>query len=163
MNSKSLKIKLAMFGFMLIFVYMAAEKSIVSNNNTITKKSLQNIYMNYLKTEGYVPAVDEDGDVQFKYEGKWYFITVNEEDPCYFSLSIIFENKWNTSKEERSKVLEAINYSNAKCKISKVFMTEKSIFFTIEIPLKNPEDFSEIFNRGLSVLKNGMTLFAEKI
>ena len=47
---------------------------------TYTRGELQQLYVEYLRTEGYVPSIDADGDVTFRYEGGNFYIEVNEAD-----------------------------------------------------------------------------------
>lgn len=41
---------------------------------------------NWLANEGYKPYVDEDGDVSFKAQGYYLYISVNDDDPDYLQL-----------------------------------------------------------------------------
>ena len=50
------------------------------------------LYFNYLKEEGFLPRVDDDGDVVFKREGGTYFLKADEEDKQYFQL--VFPAFW---------------------------------------------------------------------
>jgi hypothetical protein len=126
----------------------------------VTKSSLQNLYMDYLKNEGYRPEVDSDGDVEFKREGLTYFIVVDPDDPECFRL--VLANIWKIDDEaERQKVLASADYSNAKSKVSKVYTVKDNVWVSIEILVAHPEDFKAVFKRSLSALTNGEQNFTE--
>jgi len=126
------------------------------------KEALQKMYMDYLEEEGYKPEIDSDGDVQFKSEGKTYFINVLEDDPMYFR--VVLANIWPIeSEEERQQVLVAVDYSNAKAKVTKSYMVKDNVWVGIEIFLPKPEDFTAVFSRCMSALNNGTAHFVTRM
>ena len=126
------------------------------------KKALQKMYMDYLEEEGYKPELDSDGDVQFKAEGKTYFINVVEDDPSYFR--VVLANIWPIeSEDERAQCLIAVDYSNAKAKVTKTYLVKDNIWVGIELFLPEASDFKDIFRRSMSALNNGVTHFVTKM
>ncbi len=126
------------------------------------KKSLQDMYMEYLTEEGYRPEIDADGDVQFKAEGKTYFINVVEDDPTYFR--VVLANIWPIeSEDERAQCLIAVDYSNAKSKVAKSYLVKDNIWVGIELFIAKPEDFKEVFRRSMGALSNGVAHFVTKM
>ena len=126
------------------------------------KKELQKMYMDYLEKEGYKPEVDSDGDVQFKAEGKTYFINVVEDDPQYFR--VVLANIWPIeSEEERQQVLVAMDYSNAKAKVTKTYMVKDNVWVGIEIFLPKSEDFEAVFPRCMSALNHGTAHYVTRM
>ena len=70
-----------------------------------TAESLQNLYMKFLKHEGYTPHVDSDGDVVFRYQGGKYFIDVNAKDPEFIRVG--YAAFWSAeSDDERQAMLD---------------------------------------------------------
>jgi hypothetical protein len=109
--------------------------------------------MNYLKQQGYVPEVDEDGDIKFKYEGKTYYIIVDEDDPEFFQ--IVYPYFWEMeSSAELQKAKSVISSVNRTTKVAKIYLTrdEDDASISGEVFLKKPEDFKEIFSRLLSAM-----------
>lgn len=126
------------------------------------KAAMQKMYMDYLEDEGYRPEIDSDGDVQFKAEGKTYFINVVEDDPTYFR--VVLANIWPIeSEDERVQCLIAVDYSNAKAKVTKSYLVKDNIWVGIEIFIPKAEDFKEVFKRCMSALNNGVTHFVTKM
>lgn len=128
----------------------------------LNDKDLQKLYMEYLTDEGYKPEVDADGDVQFKEEGKTYFIDVSADDQEYFR--VVLANIWPIeSEEERLRVLQACDYANATAKVCKVYSVRDNVWVGIEVFVAKPEDFKGIFKRSMSALRNGTMLFVKKM
>lgn len=121
---------------------------------------LQQLYMGFLAKEGYQPTVDSDGDVQFKAEGKTYFIDVNEKDLMYFNL--VLPNIWPIESEpERAQVLAAADAANRTCKATKVFMVRDNVWIGIELFVETPEDFVKVFKRSMTGIQCGVKTFVE--
>ncbi len=127
-----------------------------------TKDLKAQLYHCYLKEEGYQPAIDEDGDVRFKKEGKTYFIQVDEKDEAFFR--ICFPNFWEIENdEERRNVLAACDYANALSKVAKIFTVHDDVWGSVEIFVDDPEGFKPIFSRCMSALQNAVRNFVEKM
>ncbi|HOI00363.1 MAG TPA: hypothetical protein PLE85_07430 [Bacteroidales bacterium] len=127
-----------------------------------SKKQLQQMYVNFLKDEGYKPEVDDDGDVKFKREGRTYFILVQETDMEFFT--IILPNIWEIeSEEERAKVIVACDASNAKTKVTKVYSFKDNVWVTVELFIRQPEDFKGVFARAMNAIDSGAGNFVSKM
>jgi hypothetical protein len=125
-----------------------------------TKDQLQNMYLEYLTEQGYLPDIDEDGDIKFKYEGGTYYILVFETDLQYFEL--VYPNFWEIeSQEELDMVKTVISYVNRSTKIAKIYLNsrEDNVSVSAESLLTSPEDFKNCFSRLLSIIKSGRDKF----
>jgi len=149
--SKFGKILIAVLILGGIFVFPAASQQ------QWTKEDLQNTYMEYLRQEGYVPTVDEDGDIQFKVAGDVYFIILNETDLQFFQIYTGF--RMNSVPEEA--VINAANSSNRNSKVVKIaFSSERKVVsITAELLLNDPKDFIPIFSRAISLIRNAENNF----
>lgn len=65
--------------------------SITANAQT-SKEELQQQYLEILENRALTGFVDEDGDIQFEYQEKAYFIGVDENDPEFFR--VVMFNIW---------------------------------------------------------------------
>lgn len=148
-------------GILLLFCspfFASAQKDETSKE----KAAMQKMYMDYLTEEGYRPEIDSDGDVQFKSEGRTYFINVVEDDPTYFR--VVLANIWPIESEnERTQCLIAVDYSNAKAKVTKSYLVKDNIWVGIEIFIPESKDFEKVFKRCMSALNNGVTHFVTKM
>jgi hypothetical protein len=122
------------------------------------KKALQELYLAYLRDEGYKGEVDEDGDIEFKYEGRWYYLHVFEDDEYYFRVTL--PSFWEIeTDDEQARALEAANAMNNEYKCGKVLYVESGdgytgMFATAESFLSAPNDFMPLFPRMLALLQN---------
>ncbi|MDR0732293.1 MAG: hypothetical protein LBF63_11540, partial [Treponema sp.] len=118
-----------------------------------TKESLQNMYMDYLKGEGYTANIDDDGDVRFRYEGGTYYIIVLEGDPKF--IRILYPNFWEIeSEEELMRAYITASYVSRTTKIAKVFVNrnEDDVSIVAESLLNDPGDFRNHLTRLLSTI-----------
>jgi len=145
------------------FVLFAAQAARVADAEAaVSKQYLQNMYVQFLTSEGYVPEIDKDGDVRFKVEGLIYFIHVFEDDPEHFRL--VLANIWKIESEyEKQQAMAAANFANTRSKAAKVTVVNDDVWVSIEQFVAKPEDFKGIFRRILSALQNGMRTFANKM
>jgi hypothetical protein len=120
------------------------------------------MYQEFLSDEGYKPELDEDGDVRFKREGKTYFINVEASDPECFR--VVLANIWPIeSEDERKQVMVAMDHCNAQAKVAKAYMVKDNVWVAIETFIAKPEDFKVIFQRSLSALDHGVSLYATRM
>jgi hypothetical protein len=124
--------------------------------------TLQKLYTDYLTREGYRPEIDKDGDVQFRREGRVYFIIVGEEDPRFFR--VVLPNFWKIESDtERAKVLMAADASNAKTKVCKIHTVSGNTWASVELFVDRPEDFQPVFMRAMQSIEIGVRNFVEKM
>jgi len=149
------KIFLAVFILGGIFVFPAVSQQ------KWTKANLQNVYMEYLRQEGYMPSVDCDGDIHFKVSGNSYFIIIDENDLQFFQVYMGF--KMETVSTEN--ILAAANYSNRSSKVVKVTFSpdNKIVSITAELLLNDPKDFIPVFSRAISLMQNAENNFISQI
>lgn len=62
--------KFLLFAFVAIAVALSAHGADLSREASNLRSQIKS----YLSQEGYVPSIDEDGDIKFKYQGNTYFI-----------------------------------------------------------------------------------------
>lgn len=128
----------------------------------MTKQERVDMYMRYLAEEGYVPKIDEDGDIKFKFEGGIYFIIIDDEDDDFFRL--VYPNFWSIdSEEERMQVYIAAAHATAETKVAKVYPVRDNVWASIEKFCSPPEVFKSIFRRSLGALRAGVNNFREKM
>ncbi len=126
----------------------------------MTKQERAEMYRKYLTEEGYAPKIDDDGDVTFKYEGRYYFIAVDQNDEEFFQL--VFPNFWPIESDaERDKVAKVALQATAKTKVAKVFPVHDNTWALIEMFCSPPEVFKAVFRRSLSALQASVEHFRQ--
>src|SRR5438045_2642816 len=101
------------------------------------------MYMEFLREQGYVPRLDDDGDVVFKCEGRTYILFGEEKDEPYFRL--VFPAFWplETAPEEE-QARTAINELNAEMKVMKLFVLRDDVWAAVEMFLEPIDSFQAI-------------------
>ena len=108
----------------------------------------QQLYTDFLKKEGFVPEVQESGEIRFKIQGEIFVISPAEDDPNYFKVS--YYHSWDPSQTEQ--VWPILNLLNVKFKVVKVAALNDVICLTTETFLKDPADFESLFARCINII-----------
>jgi hypothetical protein len=146
----------------LVVIAFATSAFSQKDGKELSTEQLQKMYQEFLSDEGYKPEIDEDGDVRFKREGKTYFINVEASDPECFR--VVLANIWPIeSEDERKQVMVAMDHCNAQAKVAKAYMVKDNVWVAIETFIAKPEDFKAIFQRSLSALDHGVSLYATRM
>jgi len=118
------------------------------------QKKLQNDIIFYLKSEGFSPSIDEDGDIVFKKEGKSYFIEIDDKETSPFFLTLkrglYEENGFDNQKAIRAADA-AQEYKGIKVKFYK-----KTVYVQMEMFLQDVEHFKSTFYRMMSIMSYAM-------
>jgi hypothetical protein len=126
------------------------------------REQLANMYLEYLKSEGYCPHLDDDGDVVFKYEGRHYAILIDPKDAGYFRL--VFPNFWAIEDEEsRYRAIVAAHHATSRVKVAKVFVVRDDTWVSIELFCSPPQVFQDVFERALGAIQAAVKAFLEQI
>lgn len=73
---------------LFILITLLANANVYASDVTGDALSMRTQIKNYLAQEGYVPSIDEDGDIAFKYEGTKYYISCeNYSEMVYLTVS----------------------------------------------------------------------------
>lgn len=125
-------------------------------------ESSAEMIMEYLREEGYLPKLDEDGDIVFKCEGRTYYVILDGSDEQFFRL--VFPNFWSiTDEDERARVETAAQVATAKTKVAKVFPVKDDTWASVELFLPSAEAFNAVFSRSMSALRAAVQTFRESI
>jgi hypothetical protein len=123
---------------------------------------LQKMYMDFLEGEGLEGRVDGDGDVQFEYESRTYFIEVNEDDNEFFR--VVLPNIWPIeSVSEGLEVVQACDEVNRTMKCTKAYTTNDDVWIAVELFVPSPEAFKTVFERCLKAIDQGVETFVEEM
>jgi hypothetical protein len=124
--------------------------------------------MDFLKEEGYVPKVNNNGDVTFKYEGERFYIDIDEKDPEYFCMYAVGNWKCETD-EEKQRLYNVVYDANIEIKMVKTFIfkentvNENTVVTAIECLVNNEEYFKKNFIRWSDTLKGTINRLCEKM
>lgn len=128
----------------------------------MNKSARAKAYSDFLRSEGYIPELDKDGDIVFKSEGKTYLIIFDDSDELFFRL--VFPNFWRIeSPREREQVEAAALAATAGTKVAKVFPINDNVWATIELFGTSPEVIKPVFSRCLSALRSAVNTFVNEM
>lgn len=127
-----------------------------------TEAKLQTMYVNFLTGEGIEGTIDDDGDVQFEYNERTYFLEVNESDTEFFRL--VLANIWPIeSINEGLEAVQACDVVNRTMKCTKAYVSNDNIWVAVELFVERPDDFQGVFQRCLVAIENGVEAFVEEM
>lgn len=109
---------------------------------------------NFLKLEGYVPSIDEDGDIEFKKEGSTYFVTVvDDEAPFYVQFSYYLGMDEDI---DQVAMLKAMNETNRDNRCIKCFIVDKDLLLiSVESYYITVAEFGKTYDIYLGHLSQG--------
>ena len=115
-----------------------------------TRSQLQDMYVSYLRGEGYNPSIDSDGDVNFTAQGHRFYIDVMDNDLQSFHVVLTDQI---TIGPDRLRALEAASQETRTTRVARVYMTSGGrIAIDAYIFLARPDDFRVVLNRMVDVI-----------
>lgn len=123
---------------------------------------LQESYLAFLSDEGVEGWVDSDGDVQFEYNERNYFIETNDGDNEFFR--VVLFNIWPIeSEQERIQVLAAVNEVNREMKVVKGYTLNDNVWIACELFLGSPEGFKPVWQRCMNAIDSAVDTFVAEM
>ena len=145
--------------FMIALLAVASLSAWCKDFNT-DKLKLLNEIMTFLRVEGFVPELDSDQDIKFKYEGRTYYVSVSDTDtsPMYVALFIEYTYDSTYSEAKLVNAQRELNYYKGV----KLLCYDSAYGMRGEMYLTDAEQFKYVFYKVLSQLDN-METELEKI
>lgn len=117
-------------------------------------------FADFLRSEGYLPKIDDDGDIVFKFEGGTYLIILDDADPQYFR--ILFPGFWELeSPSERLKAEQIAFKVTAETKVAKVYLVRDNTWAAIEAFYASVDHAQAAFPRSMQALRSIARAFSE--
>ena len=117
--------------------------------------------LEFLKTQGFCPEVDEHGGIIFKYQMATFLFINNDEDEEFFQLAM--PHIYQVTDDNRDIVLEAANKTNASMKVAKISVLDDSVWAFFEILLDQSPDVKDIIPRALNILMGARQTLYENL
>lgn len=111
--------------------------------------NVSDLLENWLKEQGFRSERDGDGDLVFRYQGVGLFCNKDDDDKQF--LRIIMPNIYQV-KNDRTRVLEAINTISRDIKAIKAFLVNDSLCLSIEMFIDSTPDIDDFIERCLDIL-----------
>ena len=108
--------------------------------------------VSFLKSEGFVPSVDEDGDIWFKKEGDNLLVSVQDEAaPFYVQISYYLSSE---GMDDQVALLKAVNNINLNCRCVKCAMDDDNGAVLISV---------ETYNNTVQVFKDNFATYTDHL
>ena len=117
--------------------------------------------LEFLRTQGFCPEVDEHGSIIFKYQMVTFLFVNNDEDESFFQLAMPYI--YDVTEDNREIVLEATNKTTGDIKVAKVYVIENNVWAFFEILLDQSPEVDEIIPRALNILMAARQAFYENL
>lgn len=117
--------------------------------------------LEFLKTQGFCPEVDEHGGIIFKYQMATFLFINNDEDEEFFQLAM--PHIYQVTDDNRDIVLEAANKTNTSMKVVKISALGDSVWAFFEILLDQSPDVKDIIPRALNILMGARQTLYENL
>ena len=117
--------------------------------------------LEFLKTQGFCPEVDEHGGIIFKYQMATFLFINNDEDEEFFQLAM--PHIYQVTDDNRDIVLEAANKTNTSMKVAKISVLDDSVWAFFEILLDQSPDVKDIIPRALNILMGARQTLYENL
>lgn len=123
--------------------------------------NLKELMMQYLREEGYCPKEDEYS-IDFKCEGLGFAFLYDEDDDQFFRL--MMPNIFEVTDENRDEVLRALNETNNRVKVAKLYTPiPTSVWAAFEVLVDSTPVLDDIVPRALATLRGARMAFYEAI
>lgn len=132
------------------------------SNLTVAQKKFQDEIFQFLKEEGYSPTINVDNEISFKSEGDTHWIRIISESPFFVVFQRSGYTLEGTDGLSLNASLLACNEVNKELYAVKLYCTDISVVFNIELYTRSAEDFKYVFYKNLQVLAQSEKEFAGK-
>jgi hypothetical protein len=118
-----------------------------------TRSQLQDMYVTFLKSEGFNPTIDSDGDVNFTTQGNNFYINVMENDLQSFQIVLTNFLDVGSTATAKQKALDAASYATRTTRVARAYMTSSGkIAIDAFVFIAKPDDFKLVLNRMVGVI-----------
>lgn len=123
---------------------------------------LQELYLGFLSNEDIEGWVDSDGDIQFEYNGRTYFMETNDGDNEFFR--VVLWNIWPVeSGAEAVQAMAAVNEVNKEMKVAKGYVIDDNVWIACELFVGAPGDFAPVWSRCMSSIEDAVDTFVAEM
>ena len=129
---------------------------------TSAQKEFQSEIIQFLKKEGYVPTIDDEGSIYFKSEGEEHWIRVFGEAPVFVFLQRAGYKLSGEDGLDRQAALLACNTVNKEMNAVKFYCTENAVVFCTEQFVRWVGDFTNVLRTNLQMLSDGENFFVQE-
>lgn len=132
----------------------------VKSQNQSTMKTSE-LMLNFLKEQGLMPQVMDNGNLVFKYQMRTFVYVENDEDDRY--LQFVMPGIFDVTDDNRDVALMAANATCTRVKIAKAIVTDDDVCIFAECFLDTTPVLEDMVPRLLDILLAGQQTFYEQL
>lgn len=133
-----------------------------SSPTTEDVENYKGLIMSYVKTEGYMPSIDSDGDIQFKHDGDAYWIQAQAYDDGYYvtvlTLTRIENDGITKARKALDESIRSFKYVRGYTHTSEEAVEIEYSWYCVSIA-----DFKRMFSTALYVVSSADKRFIENM
>ena len=120
------------------------------------EKEMQNMYLSFLKSEGYSGKITSLGNIFFKKEGDSYYIYVSE-DELFFQVFKYLNNKKEGCSRKVKRIVKALTGGEGYKSLNVLLVNDDCEYIKLssESLLANKKDYESVFSRSINILGYG--------
>lgn len=137
--------------------------SVYGNAGNVTKNDIANFkqsIISVVKSEGFSPDIDSDGDISLKYQGETYWITVEPFDDNYY---VSLWTYMNIEGNDINEVLRAADATMHDLKFLRMYTVTRYIKIKCDWYCVTISDFKNMFMNALIAVSYGESKFMKKL
>lgn len=116
----------------------------------------------HLQADGFLASIDDDGDLQFKYEGKHYALCFDADDAAFSKL--ILPNVWQLDcADDFQRALAAADDINRRLKLVKVYTVRDQLWVSMEIWMEDVAGWRTLLPRAMRATAHALHLLSEQM
>jgi len=138
-------------------------RAAAGNATSERRQELQSAYYWHLQAEGYRPQMSQLGNVVFTRQGRRYIVLIDEADPAYFRVELVFEPESGDAQRRRRR-MEATNAATAATKAVKAYLRQDgSLVFAGESLHPAPDDANRTLGRVLDAIDYALEQYRKEL
>lgn len=120
---------------------------------TAKEREFRSQVQSHIRYEGYTPSIDSDGSIEFKYQGKTYWVDVTEyKNGFYVDIytGIVIED------DQYAAAIIAANKSTREYKFLRAYLTSSNdaVYIKMGGYFMSISQFKDVFNSWLNVVSD---------
>lgn len=122
-------------------------------------KTMRSEVMNYLRSEGYLPKIDSDGDIEFKKEGVKYWISLDNYNSGVY---INTYSSMGTDNASMFRVRQAANTAQRKYKFVRCNVYESNVVIGVPVAVTTLYQYKEFLPDIFDIIKSAKSTMKEE-
>lgn len=146
----------------MLSAMFVAFSSVAGTTTTEDAENYRALCLSFVKTEGYTPSIDSDGDIKFKHDGDPYWVEITPYDDGYYVSLITFTSIENYSI---TKVRKAMDETMRGLKYVRIYTSSNGKFVTVGYHwyCVSIQDFKRMFDNALIVVSTADSRFRNSV